>query len=223
MKKALLIHGAKQTPVTVEETSDGGLVVHLNGKRWFSLEPVEATEELPLPPKPQQQEWIFKSGEDLPENIVPQDEPEITMSDLRPSTPENAEYNWRLIVRRFPWLFAKDYEYKNAVKYAEELANQKTVDNQPVKARGQLYQDLETIKPYLSEIIQDGRFVYGHQSVIARLLGGENHGGFRRNRILPVEAALLRSKLLTSATSANSTGENGKNHYFDLAQRSRQR
>lgn len=40
MKRALLLHGAKQTPVTVEETSDGGLIVHLNGKDLFRLEPV---------------------------------------------------------------------------------------------------------------------------------------------------------------------------------------
>lgn len=41
MKKALLFYGQKQTSVTVEEV-DGGLIVHLNGKELFKLQPVAA-------------------------------------------------------------------------------------------------------------------------------------------------------------------------------------
>lgn len=40
MKRALLLHGQKRTPVTVEETNDGGLIVQLNGKDLFRLQPV---------------------------------------------------------------------------------------------------------------------------------------------------------------------------------------
>lgn len=216
-KDAVLVQGTKRTPVIVDEDKDGSLVIYLQSKRWFSLE--EPEEELPLPRL--EQEWVF-SDDDLPDNIEPQDNPEITINDLLPSTPENSMYNWRLLVHRFPWLFAKDYEYKQAVKYAEEVSAGKVATGNPRAAvHSQLRLDLEMIRPRLTEIIQSGQFVYGHQSVIARLLGGENHGGFRRNRILPVEAAL--SRLTSSATSANSTATNGKNQYFDLAQRSRQK
>ena len=40
MKRALLLHGSRQTPVTVLETVDGGLIVRLNGQELFSLQPV---------------------------------------------------------------------------------------------------------------------------------------------------------------------------------------
>lgn len=36
-----MVHGGKQTPVDVEETTDGSLIVHLQGRELFKLEPVE--------------------------------------------------------------------------------------------------------------------------------------------------------------------------------------
>lgn len=40
MKRALLLHGSKQTAVTVEETANGGLIVRLDNQELFSLQPV---------------------------------------------------------------------------------------------------------------------------------------------------------------------------------------
>ena len=48
MKRALLLHGTKQTAVTVEETNDGGLIVFVNGKDLFRLEPVAEAVEGPV-------------------------------------------------------------------------------------------------------------------------------------------------------------------------------
>lgn len=217
MKQALLVHGSKQTSVTVEETDGGGLIVWLENKPLFILKPIEEENRVWRNSPEIKQEWTF-SDDDLPDNIEPQDRSLITMSDLRPSTPENAAYNWRLIVHRFPWLFAKDFEYKHAVKLAEQIATeQDTTGKAPAKIKSQLQLDLETIKPHLDEIIQDGQFVYGHQSSIARILGGKNDGGFRRNRVLPVEAAL--TKLISSATSTTSTSPGSNYLQFDLVQR----
>lgn len=197
--KAIMYHGSKQTPVTVEEVADGGLIVWSENSPLFILRPVEDEKRL-YPNSPQiKQEWVFNEGDDLPANIEPQEYSQITMGDLR-TGPENSAYNWRLIVRRFPWLFAKDFEYKDAVKFAAEVAGQ-SAGPSLAKSKSQLDLDLEAIRPYLNEIIQDGQFVYGHQSVIARVLGGKNDGGFRRNRILPVETAL--AKFISSATSTS--------------------
>ncbi len=217
MKQALLVHGSKQTPVMVEQTENGGLVIWIPNHSPLFVRPMEEADY------PQSQpEWIFKDGEDLPENIEPQDHPQITRSDLRPSTPENEAYNWKLIARRFPWLFAKSFGYKQAEKYAEqEAARQMISHDTPTQAKSQLQLDLETIKPYLGEIIRDGRFVYGHQSTIARLLGGTNDGGFRRNRVLPVEAALSKSRLITSATSTQQVEPWSNYPHFDHARQAR--
>lgn len=197
--KAVMYHGSKETPVTVEEVADGGLIVWSENKPLFILRPVEEQSRSTSPQA--RQEWIFNEGDELPVNIEPQEYSVITTNDLKPG-PENSAYNWRLIVRRFPWLFAKDFEYKDAVKFAQEVAQGGETGAVPPVKVSQLELDLEAIRPHLHEIIQYGQFVYGHQSVIARLLGGKNDGGFRRNRVLPVEAALSAS-LTTSATSTN--------------------
>lgn len=58
----------------------------------------------------------------------------------------------------------------------------------------QLQQDLATIQPHLSEILDEaGQVRYRGQSVIARLLGGSNAGYFRQTRVLPVVQALQSS------------------------------
>lgn len=218
MKRALLIDGQRQTPVTVEETTDGGWVIWIPNHSPLFLRPMEVEgSNFANRPHPQQ-EWVFNDGEDLPENIEPQDHPQITLSDLRPSTPENSSYNWRLIVRRFPWLFAKSFEFKQAEKYAEQVAaKQFTSNDAPAKAPSQLQLDMKTIKPHLSEIIQNGQFIYGHQSTIANLLGGKNDGAFRRNRILPVEAELKRLISSTTSTQFDRSGANNGN--FDPGRR----
>lgn len=122
--------------------------------------------------------WQFRDNEELPENIRPGDET-ITINDLRPG---DSAHNWRLLVRRFPWLFAKDFEYKDAVKYAKEL--------NPVSGDGnQLSADLATVMPYLEEIRRpDGSL---NQSEIGRLIGCDNAGAGRR-RIMRVITELER-------------------------------
>lgn len=66
----------------------------------------------------------------------------------------------------------------------------------------QLQQDLATIQPHLSEILDEaGQVRYRGQSVIARLLGGSNAGYFRQTRVLPVVQALQSSTTSLSPTA----------------------
>jgi len=132
--------------------------------------------------RPKKDNWIFAS-DDLPENITPQDHPAITMSDLRPG---DSEYNWKLLVRRFPWLFAKDFEYKQAAKYAEEIAVSKTgasVDP--------LASDMALVMDSLDTITRaDGSI---NQSEVGRLIGVPNAGQSNRKRIMRIVQELERA------------------------------
>jgi hypothetical protein len=145
-------------------------------------------------------DWTF-SDEDLPDNIQPAADPGITLADLRPG--DDAR-NWRLIARRFPWLFAKEVGFRQAQKYAQEiLAGQATVKPAPSIGE-QLKLDLARVRPHLGRIIHrlEGQyqFVYGYQSRIAEALGVPNEGGHRR-RIKNVADALAREFGISTTTT----------------------
>lgn len=90
-------------------------------------------------------------------------------------------------------------EYKAAQKREGELRRLGQIITE-VEATGpeppdQLAADYAAILPHLADIIQAGRFTYGHQSYVARLLGGQNAGAFRENRLLPLLDRLEREHL----------------------------
>lgn len=82
---------------------------------------------------------------------------------------------------------------------------------QELQAEGgpsQLERDLAAVAPYLDNIIQDGRFVYGYQSRIAEALNVPNEGSYRR-RIKNVAAILAKQPDPTSTTSKTNPEEDG--------------
>jgi hypothetical protein len=106
------------------------------------------------------------------------EEDDITPDDLANAT--NQDELWSLLCQKYPSL---------------------SVTKPKTTKLTQLEQDFEKIKPHLTELIQDGQFVYGHQSIIARLLSGSNEGNFRKKRVLPMEKLLVELYISTSTTS----------------------
>lgn len=183
--KAILCTPNYRIPVELAE-DPGGLIFVVSqkdGRQMFYLEP-DLTGEFP---QSNPLDWVYGT-DDLPENIEPQRRPRITVNDLRPG---DSEYNWKLIVERFPWLFAKDFEYKQATKYAEQVSGQKMTAIEPGSPAGQLAADVAACLPILDQVVNKGRLVYGHQARIAEALGITNEGG-NRKRILAVRNELLK-------------------------------
>jgi hypothetical protein len=102
----------------------------------------------------------------LPENIKPASCPsQITMADLRSPDPysnvlgrADAEHNIRMLALRFPWLYARDVDHKEAEKIAEEALQQPD----------QLAADLALVEPLLDRIVVGDKI---NKSEIARTLG----------------------------------------------------
>ncbi len=134
----------------------------------------------------------------------------INLADLaRPGL--SVSQKWLMLLRHFlasPYgqravgedvLKAMYAEYKTAQRQEGELyrLSQITAEVQATgpAAPDQLAVDYAAILPHLSDIIQDGQFAYGHQSKLARLLGGQNAGAFRENRLLPLLDRLEREHL----------------------------
>lgn len=161
MKRALLLHGQKQTPVTVEETNDGGLIVQLNGKDLFRLEPVAEAAAFP----------------------------KVAFSNRQPQVPDldgDPAHDWPLFVRRFqktsPTLIM------DVAAYYKKSFGYSTPGIENMLRAGD---DLVELQPVLSEIITaEGKLKYGARSAIAKKLGFKDAGGWR-GRINAVISLLM--------------------------------
>jgi hypothetical protein len=179
-------------------TGEGGRDLVLRVNRQALLAALGLGERRdPAPPGLETPAWRF-GADDLPDNIEPVRGHEITMADLRPG---DDAHNWRLIARRFPWLFAKEYSFKQAVKYAETLAALPAGEGPEA---GPIEADLEKCLPYLDDLTRkDGSL---NQAAIARILGGKNAGAFHYDRVLPVVERLEQYLVEDSTTTTTTTG-----------------
>lgn len=79
------------------------------------------------------------------------------------------------------------------------------------RAPSQLQRDLETIRPHLSTLIQNGQLVRGIQTRIAEILGITNAGATHRQRILKIvrvlETHLKKNSSTTSSTAAEEAAD----------------
>lgn len=149
MKQALLVHGSKQTPVSVEETDGGGLIVWLNNVQLFKLQPVELAPAVTYPNLAAIQ------------NRIPM------LGDLNGSP----AHDWTIFVRRFQKLpdvlAAVAHYYKNNVGY--------TVPSIDAMARAN--EDLAALQSALPEIITpEGELKYRGRAIIGRKLGLKDAG-----------------------------------------------
>lgn len=179
MKQALLLYGSKQTPVAVEETADGGLIVQMHNQELFRLQPVlsESSPELNRRAGGPATEVAFA-------DIAAVKGRKPVMSDFN----GDPAHDWPLWVRRFHEtqpLLVMDIaaDYKKAGYSTPSIEN--------ILRAGD---DLIELQPILSEIIApDGRIRYGAQSAIARQLGIKNAGVTYRKRIEAVLNLLLEN------------------------------
>jgi hypothetical protein len=185
MTKALLITGpGKRIPVTVKETDTGTLVISQGHRILFGLKPMDEV-----------------AGE-LAEKAVTETT-SVPAGRLNPRSP-----NWE-------WLTpAKVIEYFKSspilrahAPLVESILGPHVYEGQA--ALSQLDLDLEAVRPYLDNIIQDGSFVYGYQSRIAEALNIPNQGSYRR-RIKNVATALARQLDSTSTTGPGDLEDGAK-------------
>lgn len=151
MKRALLLHGQKQTPVLVEETNDGGLIVQLNGKDLFRLQPVAEVQSFP--------------NVTVPLNRQPQ------VSDLN----GDPAHDWPLFVRKF-----QETQSALVMDMATFYKKQFGYSTPGIENMLRAGDDLVELQPVLSEIITtEGKLKYGARSAIAKQLGIKDAGGYR--------------------------------------------
>jgi hypothetical protein len=117
-------------------------------------------------------------------------------------------HDWPLIAARFqytlPWLVEVMHSDPAISRYLKGSQPASQIVSQA--SPSQLWQDLNAIRPHLSRIVQNGQFIYGHQSRIAEALGVPNQGSYRR-RIQNVARALERTLIRDSTqNSTSSTG-----------------
>lgn len=197
MKRALLLHGSKQTPVTVEETSDGGLIVHLLGKVLFRLEPVaeavswfEPARALTVAERRWQLKQFILSKEYL----------------RQPKAKKQA-----LLIEYFSMSDAvSDEDMDNLVQ--DLKADYKETAGQRYEAteqsEGQLEQDLRILKRHAEKIINDaGELVRGWQSRIAEYLNLPGTGGSHHRRIRDLGDALREFYSSTTVEDAENEVE----------------
>lgn len=163
MKRALLLHGSKQTPVTVEETSDGGLIVHLHNKELFRLEPVAEAASASAP---------------AAKTRMPQ------MADLT----GDPAHDWPLFVQRFQksqpdLLTLVAHYYKKTFHYSTPS----------IEAVLRADEDLEALLPILPDLLTfNGELKRGHRARIGDQLGVKDAGNYR-GRISAVIGLILNN------------------------------
>lgn len=150
MKQALLVHGSKQTPVTVEEAADGGLIVHLHNRELFRLQP---------------------SAEVAYPDIAAVKNKKPVMSDLT----GDPAHDWPLFVkllRNHPDLLAGvAHWYKNKIGYS--------VPGIEAMARAEEdLEMLLPLLPNL--ITSEGQLKRGHRARIAETLGIKDAGNYTK-------------------------------------------
>lgn len=166
-QQAVLILGpGRRIPVVVTETDVGTLVVRRGNKVLFGLKPVttgKAAEEPARPPAASTR----------------------ALSRAARLNPRTSTWDWLTPAAVIEY-FRQSSELKTLYDDVRDILGEDPVT---FSTEEQLDLDLETARPHLDRIIQDGQLVYGHQTRIAEALGIPNQGSYRR-RIQNVVRAL---------------------------------
>jgi hypothetical protein len=141
-------------------------------------------ENAPVPASP-------APASDLPDELRPHPGRAITRKMVAEAS---GDQRWALLALRFPWLYRGDAESGKAPSDKQiarlaagiDLPGPLPAGDEGEEPGSRVEQDLEKLLPHLDELVDDdNQFVHGHQSRIARILGGINAGSFRDTRVLP--------------------------------------